>query len=117
MSEAQRRLELSGDKSSFYGHTHSDESKRIISRKALDRAQQPVNCEICSKPVTVHNVASHMKRAHTGEPFYSAEGYQSLKEAARQRLKTLVWCEECQKSWNPMLWARHVRRYHEGGRW
>jgi hypothetical protein len=28
-----------------------------------------------------------------------------------------VWCNECQNSWSKANWPRHIRKYHEGGKW
>ncbi len=117
MSDAQQKLNASGRVPSFTGRQHTDETKDRISRKALERARQPVVCPQCGDMYPVHNLPGHVTSAHTDQDLHSEEGKRRLREVAKARMDNLIWCEECRREWTVLLWPRHIRKYHEGGSW
>lgn len=52
---------------------------------------------------------SFLGRTHT------LETREKIRQGALNRSK--IWCDQCQKNWSPCTWNRHIRKYHEGGRW
>ena len=78
-----------GERNPFYGRSHTPETREKIGRAARGRPG----------PKTVHT--------------------EETKRVLSEKVKALPkkWCDECQRSWAPSTWSRHVRKYHEGGKW
>jgi hypothetical protein len=117
MSEVQRRTAPRGEASVWYGRSHEEKSLQILRDKAAERLSNPVPCEICGDLFPVNLLPGHMKIKHLGESYHSEDGTKGIIEAARKRSFKQLWCEECQRDWNPLNWNRHIRKYHEGGKW
>jgi hypothetical protein len=91
LSPEERRAKYghSGEKNGFYGRSHTDEVREKLRQHALGRPG----------PKTVHT------------------------EETKRHLSQVVsalprkWCDECQRDWSPSHWNRHVRKYHQGGKW
>lgn len=47
----------------------------------------------------------------------SAEVRKRMSLAAQEREATARWCADCSRSWSVTSWPRHIRKYHEGGKW
>lgn len=78
-----------GERNPFFGKTHSAETREKLRQYALGRPG----------PKTVHTDETKRHLSLT------------IKNLPRK------WCDECARDWPPGIWSRHVRKYHEGGKW
>lgn len=85
------------------GHTHTPEARERIG--AAHRGK-----------TVSEETRSKISTANKGRRL-SDETRARISEASKGRVLPEKWCEECQRSWSMRVWTRHVRKYHEGGKW
>lgn len=92
-----------GNRGKHSGKTvvHSQETRTKISESLSGRKKSPEH---------VANVATALRGRTIS---------QEQKDSIGNTVKNLprVWCEQCQRDWPPSSWSRHIRKYHEGGKW
>jgi hypothetical protein len=116
------------------GYKHSAESLARIGEgnrgKVISQAQRDqISKTLTGKTKGTKLTKEHKDKiaaSHTGKPLSEAhkeklrgpktkEHRNKLSEIAKNA--PLLWCDECQRGWNLVNWPRHIRKYHEGGKW
>jgi very-short-patch-repair endonuclease len=72
-----------------------------------------ISAALTGKKKSPEHVAkvAEANRGRSLDPETRAKLSESVKNLPR------IWCDECQRDWNPGNWTRHIRKYHEGGKW
>jgi hypothetical protein len=110
MSNRQRKHRSAGDQ---------DELTSSPKQYALFLANQH---DMVSAYITEHGINITADGRPQISKYHEGGSWDKSAESANRRSESgknisRIWCEECQRDWNPGSWPRHIRKYHEGGEW
>lgn len=109
---------------SLRGRTLSEEHRRAIGAGNLGKhhATYPSPSEEVRTAISQKLTGKKKTPEHVAKVADALRGRtvdQEQRDKIGDSVKALprMWCEECQRDWPPSSWGRHIRRYHEGGKW